>query len=136
MTNEEISLRIFEDLTRERQRQNRLFPNQRHSPLEWLSLLGEEVGEACQAANQAHWGREDWNNYRTEVVQVVSVGIAALICLDLYGPPVQPLVFPEHAALKRVADTAAASLRNPLLSGVLEDALIAAGYTFRDVECR
>lgn len=40
----------------EREHQEGKWGAQHHSVMEWLSILGEEYGEACQAANETH----DW----------------------------------------------------------------------------
>ena len=40
----------------ERDEQEAKWGPQHHSMMEWLSILGEEYGEACQAANETH----DW----------------------------------------------------------------------------
>ncbi len=42
----------------ERKRQNRKFGAQHHTPFEWLAILGEEYGEACQAAVDAYQWEE------------------------------------------------------------------------------
>ena len=39
---------------RERAQQELKWGMQHHAPFTWLAILGEEVGEACQAALEAH----------------------------------------------------------------------------------
>ena len=41
---------IFADISHERVRQNAKFGEQDHNPFIWMTILGEEFGEACQAA--------------------------------------------------------------------------------------
>jgi hypothetical protein len=69
------------------------------SPLELLSILGEEYGEACQAA--LAYARPDLHDpsgkydlppetlrarYRRELVQVAAVAVQAIECLDRTEP--------------------------------------------------
>ncbi len=82
--------RTTNEVRAERFAQERRWGEQNHSPMEWLSILVEEVGEACQAANKAHWNDASWNDaswndYRTELVQVAAVACAAIECLDRHG---------------------------------------------------
>jgi len=70
------------DVLMERRRQDATWGEQNHVPLEWLSVLGEEVGEACQAANKAYWGDESQQRYREEMVHVAAVALAAIECMD------------------------------------------------------
>ena len=44
----------LDDVFDERQRQNAKWGVQRHSWPEWMAILGEEYGEACQLANWNH----------------------------------------------------------------------------------
>jgi NTP pyrophosphatase (non-canonical NTP hydrolase) len=79
------SIEVLGEVLRERARQNAKWGEQNHHPMEWLSILGEEVGEACEAANEAHWhasGRQPWAGYRKELVQVAAVAVAAIEALD------------------------------------------------------
>ena len=66
----------------ERRRQDEKWGEQNHGIMEWLSVLGEEVGEACQAANIHHWNGGDITPLRTELVHVAAVALAAIECLD------------------------------------------------------
>lgn len=43
----------LKEITRERAAQDRKWGIQRHSAFYWLSILGEEFGEACKVANEA-----------------------------------------------------------------------------------
>ncbi len=45
---------IFNEVRLERQMQEIKWGSQHHTPFEWLAILGEEYGEACQAAVDAH----------------------------------------------------------------------------------
>lgn len=89
-TNAVGGLNALMEVTLERARQDRLWGTQNHDPFKWLSILGEEVGEANKAANDAHdwkdsmgnkrWG--DLKNYRTELIQVAAVAVSMVECLD------------------------------------------------------
>ncbi len=46
------------DVQDERSRQERKWGSQHHTPFEWLAILGEEYGEACQAAVDAYQWEE------------------------------------------------------------------------------
>ncbi len=48
---------VIHQVMHERKIQNRKFGTQHHTPFEWLAILGEEYGEACQAAvdDKANW---------------------------------------------------------------------------------
>ena len=47
---------VMHQVKMERHRQNIKFGAQHHTLPEWLMILGEEVGEACQAAVDDHFG--------------------------------------------------------------------------------
>ena len=46
---------IINEIIDERIEQNRRWGAQGHDPFVWLAILGEEYGEACQAALQERW---------------------------------------------------------------------------------
>lgn len=60
------------------------FGVQSHSAFVWNSILGEEFGEACQAAVQAEYepGKHTWADYRKELVQTACVAIKAIEAFD------------------------------------------------------
>ena len=69
---------IADEVGEELSRQRELWGEQNHSPLKWLAILMEEVGEAATDALNA----SDLDNYRTEMVQVAAVAIAAIASFD------------------------------------------------------
>jgi NTP pyrophosphatase (non-canonical NTP hydrolase) len=79
--------RVLSDVQRERERQDTKWGVQSHHPLEWLSVLSEEVGEVAEAVNEAHWHDADWEHYREELIQVAAVAVAAVEALDRNGNP-------------------------------------------------
>lgn len=77
----------IEAVVAERRDQDRQWGEQNHNPVEWLSILAEEVGEAAQMANAMHWHPErgyDGNRgaFRDELIQIAAVAVAAVECLD------------------------------------------------------
>ena len=71
-------------VNQERDRQDELWGEQNHHPVEWLSILGEEFGSACKAANQVYWKwiqngiAQNYEEYEKEVTQVAAVAVAML----------------------------------------------------------
>ena len=78
---------IIEEIRAERVRQDEKWGEQNHPPFIWLVVLGEEVGEACEAALEAQYGGKPLANYRAELVQVAAVALAAIECLDRWETP-------------------------------------------------
>lgn len=70
------------DVVAERERQDTLWGIQNHAPQQWLHVLVEEVGEVAKAINDSHFGGEPWTEYRTEMVQVAAVALAAIESYD------------------------------------------------------
>jgi NTP pyrophosphatase (non-canonical NTP hydrolase) len=71
----------------ERGKQEEKWGQQNWHPLEWLSILSEEVGEVGKAINEAYFGTGDWVEYRRELIQVAAVATAMVECLDRKGHP-------------------------------------------------
>lgn len=74
---------VFLDVFRERERQDEKWGRSIHRNLtdhNWLTILGEEFGEACQAALQQSPG--DKKDLRAELIQVAAVAIAHVERLD------------------------------------------------------
>lgn len=79
----EATKKVLEGVLKERDRQDSKWGEQNHNPLEWLSILSEEVGEVALAINIAHFGDvPDWTNYRKELLEVAAVAVAAVEALD------------------------------------------------------
>ena len=73
----------------ERRKQIEKWGVQNHSPLEWMAILVEEVGEAQKEALEHHWAGihypndpERLNRLRMELIQVAAVAVAAVESLD------------------------------------------------------
>lgn len=85
--------RILTDIIAERTRQDLKWGEQNHHPIFWISILGEEFGEAAQAANQATFptdGDKIWTDYRNELVQTAAVAVGAIEALDRRKPSALP----------------------------------------------
>lgn len=76
---------VLQEVHEERKSQDDKWGEQNHSPLEWLSILTEEVGEVARGINNAHFGGASYDNYREELIQVAAVAAAAVESLDRNG---------------------------------------------------
>lgn len=82
--------KVFAEIIEERLRQNEKWGEQNHSPLEWIAILTEEVGEVAREAHEFHFGvrgttemiEDKLRKYRWEMVQVAAVAVQAIECLD------------------------------------------------------
>lgn len=71
--------RALTDVAIERGRQLKKWGVQDHEPYHWMTILGEEFGEACQAAMEENGNLFDAARaYREELVQVAAVAVAAI----------------------------------------------------------
>lgn len=66
----------------ERQRQHEKWGTQRHSWPEWMAVLGEEFGEACQEVCRVTWGGKMAIDLRRELVQIAAVCVAIVEHID------------------------------------------------------
>lgn len=70
---------IFEEIKAERKLQDEKWGVQDHTPWYWMTILMEELGEACHAI----CGRKfDFKEYRKELIQVAAVTVATIESLD------------------------------------------------------
>lgn len=74
--------RTIQDVVAERCRQTARWGVQDHSLPEWVSILTEEVGEAAQAANHAHWDGAGMAHLREELIQVAAVAVQIVEAID------------------------------------------------------
>lgn len=74
--------KVLVEVESERSRQDQIWGEQNHCPADWLMILVEEVGEANKAALEARFGGKPLTEYRTELIQVAAVAVAAVECLD------------------------------------------------------
>jgi hypothetical protein len=87
---------VFANIRDERDRQREKWGQQRHEMPVWMTILMEEVGEACKDAlawrsttaqgNEAYADQSE--NFRNEMVQVAAVAVAIIEAMDLdYSGP-------------------------------------------------
>ncbi|WP_061224009.1 MazG-like family protein [Leptospira weilii] len=77
--------KIIQEILGEREKQDQKWGEQNHNPIEWCAILGEEVGEVNKAALEAYFkfdGKNDYIEYRKELIQVSAVALAMIECLD------------------------------------------------------
>jgi NTP pyrophosphatase (non-canonical NTP hydrolase) len=76
-----VSIRgaIYREIDAERDRQDRLFPNQiDNGNLEWAVVLAEECGEVAHEVLEQNRGAQNGRELHAELVQVAAVAIAWL----------------------------------------------------------
>ena len=84
----EATLHAIRCVVDERGRQLQKWGIQNHTPIEWLAILGEEVGEALKEALEHHFtghyppDPERLTRLRAELVQVAAVAVAMIESLD------------------------------------------------------
>jgi len=91
--------KIENDIAEERKNQNKKWGEQNHSPIEWIPILMEEVGEASKEALQYHFIQKDpvyrvgfgieqaqskdmLSRYREELVQCAAVCVSMIESLE------------------------------------------------------
>ena len=81
----DYTLTAIRQVTDERGNQLSKWGIQNHTPLEWMAILVEEVGEAQKEALEHHWAGthypvdpERLERYRAELIQVAAVAVAAI----------------------------------------------------------
>ncbi|MGM7634199.1 hypothetical protein [Bacillus sp. Hm123] len=81
----EVLINVLE----ERKRQNEKWGEQNHHPAAWISILGEEFGELCEAVNETIFDngadarkKGGYENMRAEAVQVAAVAVQFIEYLD------------------------------------------------------
>lgn len=83
--------KIFEEIKKERQRQDEIWGEQNHDLSVWATVLGEEYGEVCQEILEYRFHlnkpsgifpelntRKYINNLKEELIQVAAVVVATL----------------------------------------------------------
>ena len=80
------TLAVLHDVAKERNRQDEKWGKQDHKPGNWLMILGEEFGEACEAGCRLTFSDCDKDtavaDFRMELVQVAAVAVAMIECID------------------------------------------------------
>ena len=80
---------VMKEVMSERINQEEKWGEQNHLPDKWMTILMEEVGEACKAALEAYPHTEELierhtalQQWREELIQVAAVAIAAIECYE------------------------------------------------------
>jgi NTP pyrophosphatase (non-canonical NTP hydrolase) len=74
--------KVLQDVQTERERQDAKWGISNNSPMEWVAILSEEMGEVARAAMNNFYRGESLTAYRAELVQVAAVAVAAIENLD------------------------------------------------------
>lgn len=77
-----ITQKVLNDLVEERNKQHAKFDEQNHTNEWWMLIVDEEAGEIAQAILHERFGGKAAGTVRTELVQLVAVGIAWLEAID------------------------------------------------------
>lgn len=79
---------IFDQISLERDLQDKKWGEQNHDPILWCAILGEEVGEVQKSALEARFANSPhpfqrlMKEYREELIQVAAVAVSMIECLD------------------------------------------------------
>lgn len=81
---------VIHAIIKERNEQIKKWGNIHHSPIEYISLLIEELGEASRHSHELHWNGKYYNvdeieskkNLITELTQVAALCVAAMESID------------------------------------------------------
>jgi NTP pyrophosphatase (non-canonical NTP hydrolase) len=73
---------VIRDVIEERARQDEKWGEQNHDPFTYLTILGEEYGEACKAALEEEFGDGPIEDLRKELIHTAAVAVAMVECLD------------------------------------------------------
>jgi len=103
--------KILEEIKKEREKQNEKWGEQNHSPMEWIAILTEEVGEAAKEALDFHFCNpmkgvngdtfpakdghqlDRLEAYRKELIQIAAVAVQMVECFDRHEPEYRVLNF-------------------------------------------
>jgi len=75
---------VLSEVNKEHEKQISKWGVQNHTPIEWLSILGEEVGEVNKAVQEAYFkhGTGTYEDYRKELIQVAAVACSMVTSFD------------------------------------------------------
>ena len=73
---------IFGDVVAERTRQTEKWGVQTHGVTEWMTILAEEFGEACKAANECYFRDAPLKELRKELIETMAVAMAIVEGID------------------------------------------------------
>lgn len=78
----EHQTKILSEIKIERARQNEKWGVQTHSIAEWMMILGEEFGEACNEGNEAYFRDAPLDELRKELIHTMAVAFAIVEGID------------------------------------------------------
>lgn len=86
VTNMNIMIDTLDRIAYERGSQDKKWGVQTHTPVEWVTILGEEFGEVCNVVcktveSAKHDVSLDRAHYERELIQVAAVCVAAIECI-------------------------------------------------------
>lgn len=73
---------MLDDILAERNQQNKQWGEQEHDHGWWLSIIGEEYGESCKAANDLRYRGGSLGDLRMELIQTAATAAAFAEALD------------------------------------------------------
>lgn len=76
---------VLDEVANERARQDARWGQQDHDPPYWVAILTEETGEVAKEVADSLVQALDVDAYRTELIQVAAVAVAAVEALDRGG---------------------------------------------------
>lgn len=79
------TVEVLTEVLKERQRQDEKWGEQNHDPFVWLAIIGEEKGEADEAALQSRFepeGGKSLEDYRKELIETAATAVSAVESLD------------------------------------------------------
>jgi len=82
MTDLDYTESVLADIRERRVAQYEKWGRSSHSVFQWLSILGEEFGEICDAVNKSVWGEANYKPLRDEIIDVAAVAVAMTEDLD------------------------------------------------------
>lgn len=79
----DLTKAAFYDVNKERERQDDTWGEQNHTAPVWMSIIGEEYGETCQAVNEFLFDPTSENEQRIydEAIQTAACCIALCECI-------------------------------------------------------
>jgi len=75
-------MNALESVLEERKRQDAKWGEQNNDPFCYITVLGEEFGELCQAALHTRFGGPAAEKLREEAIHTAAVALALIECLD------------------------------------------------------
>ncbi len=78
MINKNIQEKALDLVRDERFKQDEKWGNQHQNSMTWMAILGEEFGEACEAALHDKFGGNHKGTFKKEIIQIAAVCVQIL----------------------------------------------------------